>query len=127
MSKTYLNPQALFLSQQYGFSQAVATLGKNTVYISGQVGWNAEQQIIDPADLGLQTRQALENIELAVAAAGGSRTDIVSLRLNIVGDHIHNVLPVRKALLGFISERESARHHMDWGIRSGQQRFPDRN
>jgi 2-iminobutanoate/2-iminopropanoate deaminase len=101
MSKTYLNPQALFSSQQYGFSQGVATSGKTTVYISGQVAWNAEQQITDPADLGAQTRQALENIEVAVAAAGGSRTDIVSLRLYIVGDHIHNALPVRKALLGF--------------------------
>ena len=101
MSKTYLNPQALFPSQQYGFSQGVATLGKTTVYVSGQVGWNAIQQITDPADLGVQTRQALENIEVAVAAAGGSRTDIVSLRLYIVGDHIHNALPVREALLAF--------------------------
>jgi hypothetical protein len=51
MSKTYLNPQALFSSQQYGFSQGVAALGKTTVYVSGQVGWNAIQQITDPADL----------------------------------------------------------------------------
>jgi hypothetical protein len=41
------------------------------------------------------------NIEVAVAAAGGSRTDIVSLRLYIVGDDIHNSLAVREALLGF--------------------------
>jgi enamine deaminase RidA (YjgF/YER057c/UK114 family) len=81
MSKTYLNPCALFPSQQYGFSQGVATLGKTTVYVSGQVGWNAAQQITDPADLGVQTRQALENIEVAIAAAGGSRRDIVCLRL----------------------------------------------
>jgi len=101
MSKTYLNPQALFPSQQYGFSQGVATLGKTTVYVSGQVGWNAVQQITGRADLGVQTRQALENIELAVAAAGGRRTDIVSLRLYIVGDHIHNARAVREALLSF--------------------------
>jgi len=56
MSKTYLNPQALFSSQQYGFSQGVAALGKTTVYVSGQVGWNAIQRITDPADLGVQTR-----------------------------------------------------------------------
>jgi enamine deaminase RidA (YjgF/YER057c/UK114 family) len=63
MSKIYLNPQALFPSQRYGFSQGVATQGKTTVYVSGQVGWNAIQQITDPADLGVQTRQALENVE----------------------------------------------------------------
>jgi len=101
MSKTYLNPSALFPSQQYGFSQGVATVGKTTVYVSGQVGWHAAQQITDPADLGTQTRQALENLEIAVRAAGGTRTDIVSLRLYIVGKHIHNALSVREALLGF--------------------------
>jgi enamine deaminase RidA (YjgF/YER057c/UK114 family) len=101
MSKTYLNPRALFPSRQYGFSQAVATRGKTTVYVSGQVGWDATQKITDPADLGMQTRQALENIEIAVVAAGGSRRDIVSLRLYIVGDHIHNARSVREALLGF--------------------------
>jgi len=101
MLKTYLNAQALFPSQKYGFSQGVATLGKATVYLSGQVGWNAAQQITSPSDLGGQPRQALENIEVAVAAAGGCRADIVSLRLYIVGDHIHNALAVREALLSF--------------------------
>jgi len=76
-------------------------VGVTTVYLSGQVGWNAAQQINEPADLGVQTRQALENIEIAVREAGGTRTDIVSLRLYIVGDHIHNARPVREALLSF--------------------------
>jgi 2-iminobutanoate/2-iminopropanoate deaminase len=101
MSKTYLNPHSLFPSQQYGFSQVVATEGKTTVYVSGQVGWNAEQQIVDSADLGAQTRRALENLEIAAKAAGGTRTDIVSLRLYIVADHMHNARSVREALLGF--------------------------
>ena len=101
MSNTYLNPCALFPSQQYGFSQGVAAAGKTTVYVSGQVGWNAAQQITGPTDLGAQTRQALENLEIAVRAGGGTRTDIVSLRLYIVGDHIHNARPVREALLAF--------------------------
>ena len=59
------------------------------------------QQIGDPADLEAQTRQALDNLEIAVKAAGGTRTDIVSLRLYIVGEHIHNARSVREALLGF--------------------------
>jgi 2-iminobutanoate/2-iminopropanoate deaminase len=101
MSKTYLNPHSLFPSQQYGFSQVVASEGRTTVYVSGQVGWNAEQQIVDPGDLGAQTRRALENLEIAAKAAGGTRTDIVSLRLYIVADYIHNARPVREALLGF--------------------------
>jgi enamine deaminase RidA (YjgF/YER057c/UK114 family) len=46
------------------------------------------------------TRQALENLQIAVRA-GGTRSDIVSLRLYIVGEHIHNARSVREALLGF--------------------------
>jgi len=75
--------------------------GKTIVYVSGQVGWNAAQQIIDSADLGVQTRQALGNVETVVAAAGGSRSDIVSLRLYIVGEHIHKAQSVREILLDF--------------------------
>jgi enamine deaminase RidA (YjgF/YER057c/UK114 family) len=101
MSKTYLNPHNLFPSQQYGFSQVIVARGTATVYLSGQVGWNAEQQIVDPLDLGAQTRRALENIETAVRAAGGTRTDVVCLRLYIVAEHVHNARPVREALLGF--------------------------
>jgi 2-iminobutanoate/2-iminopropanoate deaminase len=101
MSKTYLNPGVLFSSRQHGFSQAVAAVGRTTVYVSGQVAWNPAQQITSRADLGAQTRQALENLEIAVKAAGGTRTDIVSLRLYIVGDYIHNARSVSEALLAF--------------------------
>lgn len=90
MSKAYINPHDLFPSQQYGFSQVVSTRGTTTVYLSGQVAWNARGEIVHPLDLGGQTRLALENVETAVRAAGGTRADIVSLRLYIVGDHIHN-------------------------------------
>ena len=76
-------------------------MGKTTLYVSGQVGWNAAQQITDPTDLGAQTRQALENLETVVSAAGGTRADVVSLRLYIVGEHIHNARSVREALLDF--------------------------
>jgi hypothetical protein len=43
MSKTYINPPELFPSQQYGFSQVISTRGTTTVYMSGQVAWNARQ------------------------------------------------------------------------------------
>jgi enamine deaminase RidA (YjgF/YER057c/UK114 family) len=101
MSKAYFNPDDLFPSQQYGFSQVIAANGKTTVYLSGQVAWNAEQKIVQPLDLGAQTRRALENLETGVKAAGGTRTDVVSLRVYIVGEHIHNTGPVREALLSF--------------------------
>jgi 2-iminobutanoate/2-iminopropanoate deaminase len=103
MSKTYINPPDLFPSQQYGFSQVISTRGTTTVYLSGQGAWNSRQEIGFPTDLGAQTRRALENVEIAVRAAGGTRSDIVPLRLYIVGDHIRNAISVRETLLSFFS------------------------
>jgi enamine deaminase RidA (YjgF/YER057c/UK114 family) len=101
MPKTHLNPPTLFDSRRYGFSQGVACRGGTTVYVSGQVGWDPDQQIVDAHDLGAQTRRALQNLEAAVQAAGGTRDDVVSLRLYIVGEHIHSSAPVGEALRGF--------------------------
>ena len=123
MSKTYLNPSALFPSQQYGFSQGVATVGKSTVYVSGQVGWNAAQQITDPADLGTQTRQALENLEIDVRAAGGTRTDIVILALVDRG-RTHPQRPIgARSFTRLLPSREFAEQHLDRGFRPSQQRW----
>jgi 2-iminobutanoate/2-iminopropanoate deaminase len=104
MSKAYINPEALFPSKQYGFSQVISAKGRTTVYLSGQVAWNSRQEIGNALSLGAQTRRALENVEIAVRSAGGTRTDIVSLRLYIVREHACNLLPVREALLEFFPQ-----------------------
>jgi enamine deaminase RidA (YjgF/YER057c/UK114 family) len=41
MPKEYTNPDSLFRSLEYGFSQIVAANGGKTVYISGQTAWDA--------------------------------------------------------------------------------------
>lgn len=97
-TKTVINPPDLFNSRQYGFSQAVVAEGARTVYCSGQVSWDEEEQI-GSGDLGEQTRRALRNVERAVTAAGGALADVVSLRIYIVGDHIRNTSAIRQALL----------------------------
>lgn len=98
MTKAYLNPPTLFNSRQYGFSQVVVAEGRRTVYCSGQVAWDAGEEI-GTADLGEQTRRALANVARAVGAAGGGLGDVVALRIYIVGDHIRNTAAVRQALL----------------------------
>lgn len=101
MPKNYGNPPTLFNSRQYGFSQIVTAAGGTTVYLSGQVGWDASQQIVDAADLGAQARRSLANIEAALQTVGGLRDDVVSLRIYIVGEHIHNGTAVSAALRDF--------------------------
>ena len=82
-------------------ARVTVSRGGATVYLSGQVGWDAQQQIGDPGDFAVQTRRAFANLETAVQAAGGTRDDIVSLRIYIVGEHIHQSTAVREALLDF--------------------------
>ena len=84
MPKEYTNPDSLFRSLEYGFSQIVAANGGKTVYISGQTAWNTQRQIIGGTDLAQQARQALRNVQAAVEAIGGTLADVVALRIYIV-------------------------------------------
>jgi len=84
MPKKHINPKSLFPSLEHGFSQIVAASGGTTVYISGQTAWDNNKQIVGGRDLAQQTRQALRNVKTAIEAAGGTLTDIVSLRIYIV-------------------------------------------
>ncbi len=84
MPNQYINPDTLFPSVQYGFSQVVVTTGTKTIYVSGQTAWDAQQKISSAGDLAHQTRQALRNVETALASAGTALTDVVALRLYIV-------------------------------------------
>lgn len=101
MPKIRINPPELFPSERYGFSQIVVAQGGKTVYLSGQVGCDEELRMVDLQDLGAQARKALENLEAAVKAAGGTRDDVVSLRIYIVGENIKDTAAVTEALTGF--------------------------
>jgi 2-iminobutanoate/2-iminopropanoate deaminase len=82
----YVNPPALFESLPHGFSQAVVASGSRTVHVSGQTAWDAGRQILGGRDLAAQARHALENLRLAMRACGGDLSDVVSLRIYVVGD-----------------------------------------
>jgi enamine deaminase RidA (YjgF/YER057c/UK114 family) len=83
MPKKLVNPDALFSSAEHGFSQVVVASGERTVFISGQTAWDANKQIVGK-NCDEQARQALRNVKTAVEAAGGSLSDIVSLRIYVV-------------------------------------------
>ncbi len=101
MTKHYINPNELFPSLQYGFSQIVTTTAAKTVYLSGQVAWDADQQIVGPGDLKAQVWQVFRNIELAMHTAGGSLDDVVSLRIYIVDDKLDESRCITEALQHF--------------------------
>jgi enamine deaminase RidA (YjgF/YER057c/UK114 family) len=107
MAKETMNPAELFPSLQYGFSQIVTASGTLTVYLSGQVAWDAAQQIVGPGDLRIQTRQSLENVKTAMEAAGGRLDDVVSMRIYIVESVLGESQHISEALRDYFSEDQA--------------------
>lgn len=81
---THINPGNVPDYLTYGLSHAVVAEGGKTVYLSGQVGWNAKSEIVGP-DLASQLAQAHENIRRVLAEAGGTVADIVRLNTYVAG------------------------------------------
>ena len=84
MPKEYINPNNLFQSLPYGFSQIVVAAGKRMVFISGQTAWDEGKNIVGRDSVLEQARQAFRNLEKAMEAAGGTLKDIVALRIYVV-------------------------------------------
>ena len=82
--KIVSNPAELFDSRQFGFSQIVTSKPGKHVFISGQVAWDNELNLVGKNDLSMQTEKSLENIKKAIKSAGGELEDIVMLRIYIV-------------------------------------------
>ena len=79
--KETINPKSLFDSRQYGFSQIVISKPGKLVFISGQVAWDENLNIIGENDLAAQTQKAIDNLKIAVESVGGSLNNIVMLRI----------------------------------------------
>ena len=103
MPKEYVNPNNLFPSLPYGFSQVVIATGKKMVFISGQTAWDAEKNIVGGDSVLEQARQAFRNLETAMVAAGGTLKDIVTLRIYVVDYKAESGTAVGTALREFFS------------------------
>ena len=96
-----VNPPTL--AAPSGFSHAVVATG-TTVFLAGQTGMDASGAIV-PGGVVAQFEQALTNLLEALAAAGGSPTDLASLTIYIVDmddyrTHAREIGAVWKRLVG---------------------------
>lgn len=86
-----------------GYANGIAGRG-TSVFIAGMIGWNSEGRF-ESADFIAQTRQALENIVLTLAEAGGKPEHLVRLTWFVVSkreylEALPRLGPAYRAALG---------------------------
>jgi enamine deaminase RidA (YjgF/YER057c/UK114 family) len=80
----HIQPEGLFPSARFGFTQVVTSPPGKLVFVSGQVAWDRDLTLVGGDDLATQAEKALENLRTALAAAGAQASDVTALRVYIV-------------------------------------------
>jgi enamine deaminase RidA (YjgF/YER057c/UK114 family) len=60
-----------------GFSHLALAEGRRLVFVAGQVALDTDFNVVGGDDLGAQARAAMENVKLALEAAGAGWDDVV--------------------------------------------------
>jgi len=91
------------LSKPTGYSHVVAASGGTTVYISGQVAFDAAGNVAGEGDHRRQAEQVFANLQIALAAAGASFEQVVKVTYFVVGLTRDVTLALREVRSGFLS------------------------
>ena len=59
------------------FPHAVSVEGKRMIFVSGQLAWDKDGNVVGKDDMRVQFRQVCENIAQALAESGASWEDVV--------------------------------------------------
>jgi reactive intermediate/imine deaminase len=71
------------LAGKVAFSNAVKIEGGALLFVSGQLAYNDKRELVGKGDIRAQTRQVLENIKKALAAAGADFSHVVKVTVFI--------------------------------------------
>ncbi|KAA0439230.1 MAG: RidA family protein [Candidatus Thioglobus sp.] len=89
------------------YSQAVAVVGNETVYLSGQIPLVAETMQLVEGDVSAQIHQVFKNLNAVCEAAGGNLDNIV--KLNIFLTDLGNFTIVNEIMAQYFSQPYPAR------------------
>ena len=84
------------------FSNGVKVSGGELLFISGQLAFDENMQLVGKGDMGAQTRQVLRNIGKVLEQAGGTFKDIV--RVTVFVKDISRFREIHDARLEFFDQ-----------------------
>jgi len=82
MKKTYLNFPGAPTPKSY--HHVITTEPGKMIFLSGQVAFDSDRNIIGKNDVVAQTRQTMRNLKAAVETGGGRISDIVQITTHVV-------------------------------------------
>ena len=104
MSHSYLNsPQ---LTKPTGYTHAVKSAPGTTIYISGQIAFDADGKVVGAGDFRAQTIRVFENLKAALAAAGATFEHVVKVTTFVTD--IRNVAILREIRVGYFGPNPPA-------------------
>jgi enamine deaminase RidA (YjgF/YER057c/UK114 family) len=90
----FVNPESL--SKPTGYTHVVEARGGRTVYISGQIALDKNNNIVGINDFEVQARQAFQNVSNALEAVGMTFDHVVKLGLYVTDvSHVSTLRRVR--------------------------------
>ena len=108
MSTSFISPNTLFPTEDLAFNHIAISEGKKLVQISGQVAIGKDMNFIGVGDFPAQVAAALENLGLALEAAGAVRTDVSSTRCLMVNYTQEYMEPLVAELTKFFGDHRPA-------------------
>jgi enamine deaminase RidA (YjgF/YER057c/UK114 family) len=93
-SKEHKNPAGLHTPR--GYSHVVSVTGGRTLYVAGQVAYDAKGEIVGKGDLRAQARQVFENLRLALAGGGATFKDVVKFNTYVVNFKAEDLAALRE-------------------------------
>jgi len=104
MDKEIITPPEL--APPRGFNHGIKVDGGELLFLAGQDGSNADEEIVAPSDLVAQFEQVLENLQTVVREAGGTMDDIVKLNIFVADrdDYVDRLDPLGEVFASYFDE-----------------------
>jgi enamine deaminase RidA (YjgF/YER057c/UK114 family) len=103
MKKQYVNPKGTAVPRFYSHAVTAEGAGK-LVYVSGQVSWDANGNVVGKGDMRAQSEQVFKNVTAALNAAGAGWDDVIKMNGYMVGMHGERVTAYREVRQRFLRE-----------------------